>query len=132
MLERAGLPSCPSPLSSASVEGEEERGEVGEEAVLLVPVPMFTSGVAPPGALCVESISVLGDTTEECLALEKVTILVGNPIANGVGACELTMLPGKNFWGNAAFVRTVWASAMAKDGEGDLGVTIGCGKVKRC
>lgn len=58
MLERAGLPSCPNPLSSkASVEGEEERGEVGEEVVLLVPV--FTSGVAPPGVLCVESISVL-------------------------------------------------------------------------
>lgn len=55
-----GLPSCPNPLSSkANVEGEEERGEVGEEAVLLVPVPIFTSGVAPPGVLCVESISVL-------------------------------------------------------------------------
>jgi hypothetical protein len=60
MLERAGLPSCPNPLSSkAIVEGEEERGEVGEEAVLLVSVLMFTSGVAPPGVLCVESISVL-------------------------------------------------------------------------
>lgn len=60
MLEREGLPSCPNPLSSkASVEGEEERGEVGEEVVLLVLVPMFTSGVAPPGVLCVESISVL-------------------------------------------------------------------------
>lgn len=60
MLERAGLPSCPNPLSSkASVEGEEERGEVGGEVVLLVPVPMFTSGVAPPGVLCVERISVL-------------------------------------------------------------------------
>jgi hypothetical protein len=75
---------------------------------------------------------VRGDTAETCLALEKVTILVGNPIANGVGACEPTMLPGKNFWGNAAFIRTVWASAMAKEGEGDLGVTIGRGKVKRC
>jgi hypothetical protein len=42
------------------------------------------------------------------------------------------MLPGKNFWGNAAFVRTVRASAMPKEGEGDLGVTIGGGKVKRC
>jgi hypothetical protein len=60
MLERAGLPSCPNPLSSkASVEGEEERGEVGGEVVLLVPVPMFMSGVARPGVLCVESISVL-------------------------------------------------------------------------
>ena len=60
MLERAGLPSCPNPLSSkASVEGEEERGEVGGEVVLLAPVPMFMSGVAPPGVLCVESISVL-------------------------------------------------------------------------
>jgi hypothetical protein len=59
---RAGeLPSCPDPLSSkASVEGEEERGEVGEEAVLLAPAPTPTSGVAPPGVLCVESISVLG------------------------------------------------------------------------
>jgi hypothetical protein len=75
---------------------------------------------------------VRGSTTEECLALEKVTILVGNPILNGVGTCEPTMLPGKNFWGNAAFVRTVWASTMAKEGEDDLGVTIGGGKVKRC
>ena len=75
---------------------------------------------------------IRGYTTEECLALEKVTILVGNPIANGVGTCKPTMLPGKNFWGNAAFVRTVWASAMAKEGEDDLGVTIGSGKVKRC
>jgi hypothetical protein len=75
---------------------------------------------------------VRGYTTEECLALEKVTVLVGNPIANSVGAREPTMLPGKNFRGNAAFVRTVWASAMAKEGEDDLGVTIGGGKVKRC
>jgi len=75
---------------------------------------------------------VRGDTIEECLTLEKVTILVGNPVVNGVGACEPTMLPSKNFWGNAAFVRTVWASAMAEEGEGDLGVTIGGGKVKRC
>ena len=75
---------------------------------------------------------VRGDTVEACLALEKVTILVGNPIANGVGTREPTMLPGKNFRGDAAFVRTVWASAMAQEGEGDLGVTIGCGKVKRC
>jgi hypothetical protein len=75
---------------------------------------------------------VRGDTTEECLAFEKVAILVGNPIANSVGACEPTMLPGKNFWGNAAFVRTVWASAMAKENKDDLGVTIGGGKVKRC
>ena len=42
--------------SKANVEGEEERGEVGE---VLVPVLMFTSGVAPPGVLCVESISIL-------------------------------------------------------------------------
>ena len=75
---------------------------------------------------------VRGCTTEECLALEKVTILVGNPIANGIGAREPTMLSGKNFWGNATFVRAVWASAMAKQCEDDLGVTIGCGKVKRC
>jgi hypothetical protein len=75
---------------------------------------------------------VRGYTTEECLALEKVTILVGNPITNCVGAREPTMLPGKNFWGNAAFVRTVWARAMAKEGEDNLGVTIGGGKVKRC
>ncbi len=75
---------------------------------------------------------IRGDTAEACLALEKVTILVGNPIANGVGTREPTMLPGKNFWGNTAFVRTVWASAMPKEGEGDLGVTIGGGKVKRC
>jgi hypothetical protein len=26
---------------------------------MLVPVPIFTSGVAPPGVLCVERISVL-------------------------------------------------------------------------
>ena len=75
---------------------------------------------------------IRGDTIEACLALEKVTILVGNPIANGVGTCKPTMLPGKNFWGNAAFVGTVWASAMTKEGEGDLCVTIGGGKVKRC
>jgi hypothetical protein len=75
---------------------------------------------------------VRGDTAEACLALEKVTILVGNPIADGVSACEPTMLPSKNFWGNATLVRTVWASAMAKEGESDLGVTIGGGKVKRC
>jgi hypothetical protein len=42
------------------VEGEEERGEVGEDVVLLVPLPILTSGVAPPGVLCAESISVLG------------------------------------------------------------------------
>jgi len=61
MLEGAGgLLSCTKlPSSKANVEGEEERGEVGEEAVLLVPGPMITSGVAPPGVLCVESISVL-------------------------------------------------------------------------
>jgi hypothetical protein len=61
MPERVGgLPSCPNPLSSkANVEGEEERGDVGEEVVMLVPVPIFTSGVAPPGVLCVERISVL-------------------------------------------------------------------------
>jgi hypothetical protein len=77
-------------------------------------------------------VIVWGDTAEKCLALEKVTILVGNPIANSVGACEPTMLPGKNFWGNSAFVRTVWASAVAEEDEGDLCVTIGCSKVKRC
>ena len=56
-----GLLSCPNPLGSkASVEGEEERGEVGEDVVLLVPVVILMSGVAPPGVLCVESISVLG------------------------------------------------------------------------
>jgi hypothetical protein len=75
---------------------------------------------------------VRGDTTEESLAFEKVTILVGNPIANGVSACQPTMLPGKNFWGNTAFVRTVWASAMTKEGKDDLGVTVGGGKVERC
>jgi len=46
--------------SKARVEGEEERGEVGDEVVLLVPVPILTSGVAPPGVLWAESISVLG------------------------------------------------------------------------
>ena len=55
-----GLLSCPNPLSSARVEGEEERGEVGKDVVLLVPVAILTSGVVPPGVLCVESISVLG------------------------------------------------------------------------
>jgi hypothetical protein len=60
MLECVGLPSCTNPLrSNASVEGEEEKGEVDEKLVLLVPVRMFTSGVAPPGVLCVKSISVL-------------------------------------------------------------------------
>ncbi len=72
------------------------------------------------------------DTTEESLALEKVTIFVSNPVANGVSTCEPTMLPGKNFWGNAAFVCTVWACAMTEEGEDDLGVTICGGKVKRC
>ena len=75
---------------------------------------------------------VRGDASEECLALDKITILVSNPVANGVGTCKPTLLPGKNLWGNAALVCTVWACAMTKEGEDDLGVTIGGGKVKRC
>ena len=55
-----GLPSKPNPLSSKpSGDGEEERGDVGEEAVLLVAVPVLLSGVAPPGVLWEESTSVL-------------------------------------------------------------------------
>jgi hypothetical protein len=75
---------------------------------------------------------VRGDASKECLALDKITILVSNPVANGVGTCNPTLLPGKNLWGNAALVCTVWACAMTKEGEDDLGVTIGGGKVKRC
>jgi hypothetical protein len=72
------------------------------------------------------------DATKECLALEKVTILVSNPVTNGVGTCKPTMLPGKNLWGNAALVCTVGARAMAKEGEDDLGVTVSGGKMERC
>ena len=72
------------------------------------------------------------DATKECLALEEIAILVSNPVPNGVGTCEPTMLPRKNLWGNAALVCTVWACAMTKEGEDDWGMTIGGGKVKRC
>ena len=47
---------------------------------------------------------VRGDASKECLALDKITILVSNPVANGVGTCNPTLLPGKNLWGNAALV----------------------------
>lgn len=104
-------------------------GNVGRYALRLLTCTQGTMTLAGLG----DRLGIVrGYTTEECLALKKVTILVGNPIANGVGACEPTMLPGKNFRGNAAFVRTVWASTMAKEDEDDLGVTIGGGKVKRC
>jgi hypothetical protein len=72
------------------------------------------------------------NTIKACFALEEITVLVGNPVANGVGTCEPTMLPSNNLWGNATLVCTVWACAMTKEGEDDLGMTIGGGKVKRC
>jgi hypothetical protein len=72
------------------------------------------------------------NATKACLALEKITVLVSNPVANGVGTCKPTMLPGNNLWGNATLVRTVWACTMTEEGEDDLGVTIGGGKMKRC
>jgi hypothetical protein len=72
---------------------------------------------------------VLRNAIEECLALEKVTVLVSNPVANGVATCEPTMLPSENLWGNATFVCTVWPCAMTQEGENDLGVTVGSGEV---
>jgi len=72
------------------------------------------------------------NATKSCLALEKITVLVSNPVANGIGTCKPTMLPGKNLWGNATLVCTVRACTMTKEGEDDFSVTIGSGKVKRC
>ncbi len=107
----------------------EDTGNVGDHAIRPLTCTRGTMTLAGLG----DGLGVVrGDTTKECLAVEKVTILVGNPVANGVGACKPTMLPGKNLWGNATFIRTVWACATAKKGENDLGVTIGGGKVKRC
>jgi hypothetical protein len=75
---------------------------------------------------------VRGDTTEKSLAFKKVAVLVSDPVTNGVGACEPTVLPGKNLWSNATLVGTIWACTMPKKGEDGLGVAISGGKVEGC
>ena len=57
-------------------------------------------------------VMIRRDATEESLALEKVPILVSNPVTNSIGAREPAVVSGKDLWGNAAFVCTVWARAV--------------------
>jgi hypothetical protein len=72
------------------------------------------------------------DAIEKRLALDKITILISNPITNGVATCEPTILSGKGFWSNSTLVCAVWACTVTKKGENNLSVTVGSGKVKRC
>lgn len=72
------------------------------------------------------------NATEKSLAFEKITVFVGNPITDGVGTCEPTVLPGESLWSDAMLICTIWACAMTKEGEDDLGVAICRGKVKGC
>jgi len=75
---------------------------------------------------------VRGNATEKGLAFEKITVFVGNPVTDGVGTCEPTVLPGESLWNDAMLIRTIWACTMTKEGEDDLGVSICGGKVKGC
>ena len=70
------------------------------------------------------------NATEKGLAFEKITVLVGNPVIDGAGTCEPTVLPGESLWSDAMLIRTIWACTMTKEGEDDLGVAICGGKVK--
>jgi len=51
---------------------------------------------------------------------------------DGIGTREPTVLACKNLWGSATLVRTIWACTVTKEGEDDLGVAIGGGKVEGC
>jgi hypothetical protein len=72
------------------------------------------------------------NATEKSLAFEKITVFVGNPITDGVGTCEPTVLPGESLCSDAMLICTIWACTMTKEGEDDLGVAICRCKVKGC